>query len=80
MLGDLVGEQRGKATGIRVLEAGAAGPMVEVTIRTGGKILGMEMNNVGSYWSAVQPGGFLEILVARPRTQPSAFLRGRARV
>ena len=59
MLGELIGEERGKTTGIRVLEAEAAGPKVEVTFRTSGKILGMEMTNMGSYRSAVQQGGFL---------------------
>jgi len=59
MLGELIGEERGKTTGIRVLEAEAAGPKVEVTFRTSGKILGMEMTAMGSYRSAVQQGGFL---------------------
>ncbi len=59
MLGDLIGEEKGKVTGMRVLESGAAGPKVEVTIRTAGKLLGIEMANVASYSSAAQPGGSL---------------------
>jgi hypothetical protein len=58
MLGDLIGEEQGKVTGIRVLESDG-GPKVEVTIRTNAKVLGIEANNLGSYWSAVQPGGFV---------------------
>ena len=58
MLGDLIGEEQGKVTGIRVLESDG-GPRVEVTIRTNAKILGLEANNLGSYCSALQPGGFL---------------------
>lgn len=58
MLGNLIGEEQGKITGIRVLKS-EGGPKVEVTMRTNVKILGLEANNLGSYWSAVQPGGFL---------------------
>ena len=58
MLGDLIGEEQGKVTTIRVLESDG-GPKVEVTIRTNAKVLGMEANNLGSYSSAAQPGGFL---------------------
>ena len=58
MLGELIGEEQGKVTGIRVLESDG-GPKVEVTFRTNVKILGIEAHNLGSYWSAVQPGGFL---------------------
>src|SRR5262245_56085995 len=59
MLGELIGEEKGKVTNTRVLEATASGPKVEVSFRSTGKILGIESRNMGSYWSAVQPGGFL---------------------
>src|SRR5262245_36210566 len=58
MLGDLIGEEQGKITGLRVLEAGG-NAKVEVTIKTNVKILGLDGNNLGSYFSAVQPGGFV---------------------
>ena len=58
MQGDLIGEEQGKVTGIRVLPS-EGGPKVEVTFRTNTKILGLEAINLGTYSSAVQPGGFL---------------------
>ncbi len=57
MLGDQIGEETGKVTGFRVLDA--AGPKVEVSIRTQGKILGSDYEGRTTYWSGMQPGGFL---------------------
>ena len=57
MLGDLIGEETGKRTAFRVLDS--AGPKVEVSFQTKGKILGSEYQGRGTYWSAMQPGGFL---------------------
>ena len=59
MLGELIGEEKGKVTGLRTLEVGAAGPKVEVSFKTTAKILGIDSVNSGSYWSAMQAGGFL---------------------
>src|SRR5271169_512715 len=57
MLGDQIGEESGKVTGFRVVDA--AGPKVEVSIHTKGKILGTDYQGRATYTSAVQPGGFL---------------------
>src|SRR5437879_6266769 len=57
MLGDQIAEETGKVTGFRVLSA--AGPKVEVSIRTTGKILGTDYQGRTTYWSEIQPGGFL---------------------
>ena len=57
MLGDLIGEETGKVTGFRVLDA--AGPKVEVSFQTKGKLLGSDYQGRGTYWSEMQPGGFL---------------------
>ena len=57
MLGDLIGEETGKVTGFRVLDA--AGPKVEVSIQTKGKLLGSDYQGRTTYWSEMQPGGFL---------------------
>ena len=57
MLGDQIGEETGKVTGFRVLDA--AGPKVEVSFQTKGKILGSDYQGRASYWSQMQPGGFL---------------------
>lgn len=57
MLGDLLGEEQGKVTTFRVLST--EGPKVEVSFRGGGKILGVDTMNMGTYWSVVRPGGTL---------------------
>jgi len=57
MLGDLIGEETGKVTGFRVLDA--AGPKVEVSIQTKGRILGTDYQGRTTYSSGMQPGGFL---------------------
>jgi len=57
MLGDQIGEETGKVTSFRVLDA--AGPKVEVTFQSQGKILGKDYRGRASYWSEMQPGGFL---------------------
>lgn len=59
MLGDLLGEERGKATGYRVLPSEGTGPKVEVSFQASGKILGIETTEMGTYWSMPKPGGFL---------------------
>ena len=57
MLGDQIAEETGKVTGFRVLDA--AGPKAEISFRTQGKILGIDYQGRGTYWSQMQPGGFL---------------------
>ena len=59
MLGKQVGEERGKITGHRVVRSGAGGPRVEITFQAKGKISGVEHSDMGTYWSAMRPGGFL---------------------
>ena len=58
MLGELIGELHGKRTGRRVLSTDA-GFKVEVSFEDSGKILGIEANNMGTYWSAPRPDGSL---------------------
>ena len=57
MLGDQMAEETGKVTGFRVLDS--AGPKVEVSFRTEGKILGTDYQGRGTYCSEMQAGGFL---------------------
>jgi len=57
MLGDQIGEETGKLTGFRVLDA--SGPKVEVSFQSKGKILGNDYEGRASYWSEMQPGGSL---------------------
>ncbi|HUQ94605.1 MAG TPA: hypothetical protein VM120_23185 [Bryobacteraceae bacterium] len=58
MLGELIGESRGKRTGRRVLSTDA-GFKVEVSFEDNGKVLGIEANNIGTYWSQNRPDGSL---------------------
>ena len=57
MLGDQIGDETGKVSGFRVLDA--VGPKAEVSIRTKGKLLGIDYEGRATYSSAMQPGGFL---------------------
>jgi hypothetical protein len=59
MLGDQIGEERGKITSRRVLPSEGQGPKVEVSFQAAGKVLGQETTGLGTYWSVVQPNGFL---------------------
>ena len=59
MLGDQLGEERGKISGHRVVRSGAGGPRMEITFQAAGKIIGIDYQNVGTYWAAMRPGGFL---------------------
>ena len=57
MLGDQIGEETGKVTGMRVVDA--VGPKVEVSVRTQGKILGNDYQGRTTYTSEIQPGVFI---------------------
>lgn len=59
MLGEMIGELRGKVTGNRVLPSGGQAPKVETSFQESGKILGVEATDMGTYWSAVRAGGGL---------------------
>ncbi len=58
MLGNQVGEARGKRTGRRVLSVDA-GFKVEVSFEDRGNLLGIEGFSIGTYWSRNQPDGSL---------------------
>ena len=58
MLGEQIGESKGKRTGRRVLSVDG-GFKVEVAFETTGKLMGIEVNEIGTYWSAVRPDGSL---------------------
>jgi len=59
MLGELIGEDVGAVTVRRVLPSSGAGPEVEVSFQSTGKLLGIEMTNMGTYVSAMRPDGTL---------------------
>jgi hypothetical protein len=58
MLGDQIGEARGKRTGRRVLSVDN-GFKVEVAFESAGKLLGTDVNEIATYWSASRPDGSL---------------------
>jgi hypothetical protein len=53
MLGELIGEFKGKITGYRVTEVLMNGPKVEVSFRQAGKLLGVEGVDMATYWSVM---------------------------
>ena len=58
MLGEQIGEARGKRTGRRVLSVDG-GFKVEVAFETQGKLLGVDNMEIGTYWSESRPDGSL---------------------
>lgn len=56
MLGEKIGDARGKVTSQRVL-ATEGGPKVETSFRDEGTILGIKARTVGTYWSEMRPSG-----------------------
>jgi hypothetical protein len=59
MLGDKLGEDTGRVTSRRVLPNPGGGPKMEVSQETSGKILGVEHNGTGTYWSEMRSTGTL---------------------
>lgn len=58
MLGELIGEEKGKVIVRRVLP-GSGNPRVEVTFESAGSLVGVDFKNMGTYWSEVKPNGTL---------------------
>ncbi len=59
MLGEMIGEGKGKLHGVRVLPSDGAGTQVEVSFMGAGKVLGQEVSEVGTYVSTLTPQGVL---------------------
>lgn len=58
MLGEMIGEVRGKITGNRVLPSDGA-PKVEASFQQSGKLLGAEITDMGTYFSVARAVGGL---------------------
>jgi hypothetical protein len=56
MLGELVGQETGQVTAIRVLP-GEGEPSVEVSFQAAGTLLGTHATNIGTYTSVTRPDG-----------------------
>ena len=57
MLGELIYEEKGTTTGVRVLESENGSVKLEVSIQTEGKILGVEETCLWSYSSETRADG-----------------------
>jgi hypothetical protein len=58
MLGEKLGEERGKVTSRRVLPSDG-GPKVETSFASTGKLLGKDVQDIGTYWAQMRPDGTL---------------------
>ncbi|MCS4538123.1 MAG: hypothetical protein HYY67_04610 [Thaumarchaeota archaeon] len=58
-LGEMLGEERGKITGTRVLPSDGQGPKIETSFQASGKILGVEHSDIGTYLSVMRPSGVI---------------------
>ena len=59
MLGELLGEEKGKVTMHRVVRSRGKGHKMEITFQAMGKLAGLEVKDIGTYNSVMRPGGFL---------------------
>ena len=59
MLGEQIGEERGKITGRRVLPSDGPGPKIEVSFQAAAKFLGVDATDIGTYWAVLQANGTL---------------------
>ncbi|MBI2819862.1 MAG: hypothetical protein HYX73_07770, partial [Acidobacteria bacterium] len=59
MLGELLGEEKGKVTMHRVIRSRGRGHKIEITFQTTGKLTGIDHKDIGTYYSVIRPGGFL---------------------
>lgn len=57
MLGEMIGEEQGKITGMRVLPSDGTSPKIEVSFQANGKLIGVETTNMGTYISTLMPTG-----------------------
>ncbi|MFI6416721.1 hypothetical protein ACIBG6_04690 [Streptomyces sp. NPDC050842] len=59
MLGDLIGEEQGDTTGIRVLSTDGGHPVMEASFQAAGTLLGVAVKDMGTYESVVRADGTL---------------------
>ena len=57
MLGEILYEEKGKTTGVRVLSSDGGEVTVEVTLQAQGRIQGMEETSIWTYWSKTRSDG-----------------------
>lgn len=57
MLGEMIGEEQGRITAVRVLPSNGQTPRMEVSFQSTGNLVGMETTEYGSYISTLMPTG-----------------------
>src|SRR5262245_19315663 len=57
MLGEVLFEEKGRASGIRVLSTDGGEVTLEVSLQTEGRILGIEQRSMWTYWSKTRSDG-----------------------
>jgi hypothetical protein len=57
MLGEVIGESRGKRTVRQILPGDSV--KVQVSFEDSGKLLGADVNGIGTYWAGPRPDGSL---------------------
>ena len=57
MLGEILYEEKGKTTGVRVLTSEGDDVKVEVSLQAQGKILGVQETSMWTYWSKTRSDG-----------------------
>ena len=60
MLGEMIGDGKGKIANIRVLPSEGAGPRMEVSFQGAGKLLGQDMTELGTYIATLMPNGVFQ--------------------
>ena len=59
MLGEKIGEEKGKITGRRVLPSLGPGPTMEISFQAEGSIFGVAHRTIATYTSVMRPDGSL---------------------
>ncbi len=59
MLGEQLGQENGQVTATRVLPSDGGSPMVEVSFQARGRLLDVDVTDLGTYVSVVRPDGTL---------------------
>jgi hypothetical protein len=57
MLGEMIGQEQGKITAIRVLPSNGQAPQMEVSFQSTGNLVGVETTEFGTYISTLTPTG-----------------------
>jgi len=57
MLGEMIGEDQGKITAVRVLPSNGQAPRMEVSFQSAGNLVGVQATHLGTYISTLMPTG-----------------------